>query len=937
MKRYKTIFILILSSLLLLAGCTDESLKEGGKVSLRISAVIPAIADSLVTRAGTETGSFKVSLSATADSYASIAKAYTATGSGNSYTFSPASDNDDLKIALLQTTTPLTIYGQVGDIPYYYSNAATTVNRGAIADLKLTYAYAKVAVRVMKAGKTEVASTYNVNSDVLSKPAKNGSSYEWNTTGAAPGLTASNDHPSTTNIAEDVASSIDFTQAGMEVTPGKVAGNADKLFTLTETTAPNKTYNVSSLTDGITIEAGKAYLFTIDLDKGVVISSIDITSMDKQESEFRYPPAIYSLQDLKDFRDAWNIKGEGGLSSNAYDKWFNESTGVIKLVTDIDLNNEAWEPIKDFTGVFEGDNHTISNLTVSGVSDAAGLFGTIKAATGGNSTPAVIQNLNVVNATVSSSSSDCGVICGKADNGRITGCNVSGVVTVTTTSGNAGGIVGNVTSANSWVQRCNVLCSETSSITGTTNAGGIVGNTDVDVFGCVVNNINAITATNVGSIAGTGYGGKKLYSCIASNITTLTGNCSTSPFGNATASECYYTNVTGNTSGTGYVKYMEYLNGHCDLFNNALYTFYQSNSGEPYQTKYKFVGGRPSSLPPTLIKGEPVQQLPRTAGIYTGHELAAFAKAWNSGESAEYGRYWSGNTVTIMKDIDMQDIVYAAINNISGTINGVNGQQQTIANLSGVAALVNSAKGSLTIKDLILKNAVTSSAGFVASGNNSNGAILRLEYCRRIGGSTTGTNRDMGGLVGVIPSNRGVTHYLICIACSVEDMTLIQSTHDAGNMGGILGFDYGTGTSYIIGCAITGIQSIDSKGYVGGLLGFSGELGSTYIQSCIVSSSSITGGTNGVLAGAQKNDGGVRLTLSNCYWNKIQGPSGAAGSQNKTTITDCVQKESLNEALDNLNTSLKAGLKAAGYNENAYIWQLVEGKDYPVIVRNNSN
>lgn len=172
MKRYKTIFILILSSVLLLAGCTDESLKEGGKIPLRISAVIPAIADSLVTRAEAETGSFNVALSTTAGEYASAAKTYTATGSSSSYTFSPAIDNNDFKIALLQTTTPLTIYGQVGDIPYYYSDASTAINRGAVTDLKLTYAYAKVAVRVQKAGKTEAVENYTVSSDVLSLPKK---------------------------------------------------------------------------------------------------------------------------------------------------------------------------------------------------------------------------------------------------------------------------------------------------------------------------------------------------------------------------------------------------------------------------------------------------------------------------------------------------------------------------------------------------------------------------------------------------------------------------------------------------------------------------------------------------------------------------------------------------------------------------------------------
>lgn len=931
MKRYKTIFILTLSSLLLLAGCTDESLKEGSKVSLRISAVIPAIADSLVTRAGTETGSFKVALSTTAGEYAGAAKDYTATASGSSYTFSPTSDGD-LKIALLATSTPLTIYGQVGDIPYYYSKATTTVNRGAIADLKLTYAYAKVAVRVMKAGKTEVASTYNVNSDVLSKPAKNGSSYEWNTTGAAPGLTASNDHPSTTNIAEDVASSIDFTQAGMEVTPGKVAGNADKLFTLTETTAPNKTYNVSSLTDGITIEAGKAYLFTIDLDKEAVIIQTDITPMDKDEFDFRTRPGIYSSRDFKNFRDAWNMSGESGISSDLYVKWMDKSTLTVNLLTDIDLRGESWTPIKDFTGIFEGGSHTISNLTVTDASDAAGLFGTIKATSTGS--PAIIQHLNVENATVSSSS-DCGVICGSSDNSRILDCNLSGVVKVSSSSGNAGGIVGNVTSG-SWLQRCNAFCSATSSVTGSTNAGGIVGNTAVDVFGCAVNNISTISATSVGSIAGTGDSGTNLYSCIACNVSTLTGTCSSSPFGNATTSNCYFTNVAGKTSGDGiYVKYMEYMSGRImDDFNNGLYTFYEGHSSEPYATKYKFVGAAiPASFPPTLKAGTPEQRQERTPGIYTGHELVAFSKAWNSDDGTERAKYLANNIVTIMNDIDMKGIAYTPINKISGTINGANGKQQTIANLSGVTALINNLNGSLTIKDLILKDAVTSKAGFLVDmGTNS----LTMEYCKRIGGSTIGSGSDhIGGLVGTIASTSGGSYNLVCIACSVEDMTSIEAP--TAIAGGIIGRDCGKSAGRIIGCAVTNIQNI-SGSTTGSFIGYCNEHTSMNVRSCIAYNNKIAGGTKGVLAGSRSSDpNGGTVTLAHCYWNKISGPSIAITAGSRRVVTDCVKKESLNDALSDLNTYLKEGLNMVGRNENAYIWQLVEGKDYPVIVRNTTN
>lgn len=913
MKRYKTIFIFILSSVLLLAGCTDESLKEGGKVSLSISAVIPVIADSLVTRADTETGSFKVALSATANSYADVSKDYTATGSGNSYTFSPAMTDDDLKIAILQITTPLTIYGQVGDIPYYCSAANATVNRGTIADVKLTYAYAKIAVRVLKAGKVEAVENYTVSSNVLSQPkTTDGSSYDWNTSEAKPKLIATTNRPSTKNTNAAQASNLNCSNADecMAVTPVTIAGNTEKLFTLTETVGNSKVYNISALTDGITIEAGYVYLFTIDLDKEAVIIQTDITPMDKDEFEFRSQPGIYSEQDFKDFRDTWNTSGESGISPDLYAKWMDKSTLTVKLLTDINLNNESWTPIKDFTGTFEGGGHTISNLTVTDASDAAGLFGTIKATTAGN--PAIIQNLNVENATVSSSS-DCGVICGKADNSRITGCNVSGVVVVNTSSGNAGGIVGNVTSG-SWLQRCNALCLETSSITGTTNAGGIVGNTDVDVFGCVVNNISTIEATSVGCIAGTGASAANLYSCIASNITTLTGNCSTSPFGNATASDCYFTNVAGNTSGTGYVKYMEYLNGHCDLFNNALYTFYQSNSGELYQAQYKFVGARPSSLPPTLIKGEPQQQSPRIPGIYTGHELAAFAKAWNSNDGTEYSRYRSGNTVTIKNEIDMREIAYTAINNLSGTITGANGQQQTIANLSGADALLN-AVSSLTVKDLILLNAETNLAGFVVSVNGT----LRLEYCRRIGGTTGKIGNSAGGLVCFIGLKvSGPT----CIACSVEDMKLASD----GNAGGILGDIYGNGT--VIGCTVANIQS--NTGYrVGGFIGYAKEFSGVSFGSCIVHNLNLTSGIRGIFVGSRKpsDPNGTAPSLRYCFWNGTHETTKTVGEQpgSKVNVSNCNEVISWNEeALQTLNNNL---------GQSGYEWQLQEGRDYPIVVR----
>lgn len=62
----------------------------------------------------------------------------------------------------------------------------------------------------------------------------------------------------------------------------------------------------------------------------------------------------------------------------------NES-GHFKLVNDIDISNIEWEPIEGFTGVLEGNNKTISGLTINNNDENLGLFATLKGP---------IQNLN---------------------------------------------------------------------------------------------------------------------------------------------------------------------------------------------------------------------------------------------------------------------------------------------------------------------------------------------------------------------------------------------------------------------------------------------------------------------------------------------------------------------------------------------------------------
>ena len=145
---------------------------------------------------------------------------------------------------------------------------------------------------------------------------------------------------------------------------------------------------------------------------------------------------------------------------------------TVVLTADIDLNNALWTPIggntmssypsnKSFAGTFDGQEHTISNLTTSSNQPnyaTAGLFGTVlKGAT--------IRNVKLSNVTVSSTHY-AGAIVGYHSEGTLTieNCQVDGG-TITSTiekksngsydnGDKAGGIIGYTT--NGAVSNCTV-------------------------------------------------------------------------------------------------------------------------------------------------------------------------------------------------------------------------------------------------------------------------------------------------------------------------------------------------------------------------------------------------------------------------------------------------------------------------------------------------
>ena len=244
--------------------------------------------------------------------------------------------------------------------------------------------------------------------------------------------------------------------------------------------------------------AGKFYNITLDKDKGYT-----------EVSEGNY-----------------TVDNEKGLRNLA--KLVNSNGGKtpinITLTGDITLTEE-WTPIgtsfsNSYTGTFDGGNHTITGLTVTGSNEYAGLFGYI--GSGGKVKNVVLEGVQIT-----------------SDNSL----------------GYTGGVVG-----NSWGTIEN--CSVSGSVSGTTFAGGVVGSQwGGSITGC---NSSATVKGEayVGGIAGETNSGASLTGCYATGDVTVENNGTNNSHaggvvgynGGGTLTACYATgSVTGSGSGTIYV------------------------------------------------------------------------------------------------------------------------------------------------------------------------------------------------------------------------------------------------------------------------------------------------------------------------------------------------------------------------------------------------
>ena len=235
-----------------------------------------------------------------------------------------------------------------------------------------------------------------------------------------------------------------------------------------------------------------------------------------------------------------------------------------RLTADLDLSVQAASPFPGigtaaapFTGVFDGQGHTISNVTVSG-GENAGFFGVVKGAT--------IKDLTLENVTVTGTKRVGGLVgwaqveldkenmgAGKAN--LIGSCSVTGQVSGTESVGGLVGLNGGESdpdtlfSISSSVDKCTADVAVTATDGTSSKVGGLVGENDgVITRSAALGSVTAGGSTMVGGLAGDSYG--SIYDSHAEG--QVTGKSNVGGFAGSssgTVRDCY---SLGDVSGESY-------------------------------------------------------------------------------------------------------------------------------------------------------------------------------------------------------------------------------------------------------------------------------------------------------------------------------------------------------------------------------------------------
>lgn len=172
---------------------------------------------------------------------------------------------------------------------------------------------------------------------------------------------------------------------------------------------------------------------------------------------------------------------------------------TVYLTAEINLENKAWTPIgqtgaTEFRGIFDGQNHTISNLYIdsseqTGANYSSGLFGWAES-------HVTIQNVNIDGATVTGNHNVAALV-GYTYSAKITNCHVSNATIVckhanSDACGDKAGLIAGYAADEASITNCSA---SNSTVTAGRDAGQLIGcGYTASVSGCSATNVT-VTAT----------------------------------------------------------------------------------------------------------------------------------------------------------------------------------------------------------------------------------------------------------------------------------------------------------------------------------------------------------------------------------------------------------------------------------------------------------
>ncbi len=570
---------------------------------------------------------------------------------------------------------------------------------------------------------------------------------------------------------------------------------------------------------------------------------------------------------------------------------------------------ESWQGISEFSGIFDGNGFKISGMVIDDDNEDAGLFRVIK---GGE-----VKNL-AVDAQVSAKK-NVGIIAGRNEGGKISGCTVTGAVEARTN--NAGGICGTNSGA---LENC---LSAVYSVKAGSFSGGIAGQNYETIKKCIAASETVASDMYAGGIAGANDNGRiensvsacmTVYDTMTLNSGRLTTNKKN---GICENNYCYadvYSNAAyeepGRFSQNGYDAEWEELIGF--EFYEGL-GFGVSDWAVP-ENGYRLICPRYAQV----AELEPGRTAYMPKKITNAEELRAIDKN-------ESGHYILSGDITLnlpWKTICAQD-------GFSGTFDG-NGYTIYNLNLKSDTGMFSNITGG-TVRNLTLRNAKASpgSGGAILAACNY-GYIQNCAVCGRIdtkkagllgviAGENYGEISDCRVWAEIINSFDNATAGGIC----AENSGIIIRTSYSGQIsssganavvGGICG--YNTGGYVFESFANAEIKAENKTAYIGGICGITSG-GQVY--KCASAGRIVAEGEKNMYVG-----GSCGLAESSAVYNclsvadiHISGKEGYVGG-----ITGCNSGSNLQNTYSSGNVIAVGNISVGGicgYSENGFVMQNV--------------